>query len=102
MLEISKNLTEKQKLFVLHYCAGGNPRTAAIAAGFSVKSASTQGSRLLRNAYIHNAIVTMLSEQKKMLNDRYASFFLYNPKTSTRAKVNAAAYFLEKSLVQFS
>lgn len=46
-------LTPKQTLFVAEYLANGmNAKQAAIASGYSEKSAEVEGSRLLRNAKV--------------------------------------------------
>lgn len=50
----SKNseLTEKQRLFCIHYVKSKNATLAAIKAGYSKDSAYVEGSRLLRNAKV--------------------------------------------------
>ncbi|MCE3238977.1 MAG: Terminase small subunit [Gammaproteobacteria bacterium] len=95
-----KNLTAKQKLFVFHYCETGIGKYAAIAAGFSEKSADVQASRLLSKLHVHKAIMRRLYRRKKMLNDRYACYFFGAPKFNKMAKVYAAAYFLDKWISQ--
>jgi phage terminase small subunit len=91
-----KNLTAKQKLFVFHYCESGIGRYAAIAAGFSERSADVQASRLLSKVHVHKAIMRRLYRRKKMLNDRYACLFLSQKRFYHNARVNAAAYVLDK------
>lgn len=49
-------MSEQRHRFVVEYLASGNGTKAAIAAGFSEKSAAFQGSRLLREPAIVEAI----------------------------------------------
>ena len=56
-MEQEPKLTPKQSAFVDAYCSnGGNATQACITAGYSVKTAQEQGSRLLSNVIIQNAI----------------------------------------------
>lgn len=57
-------LNDKQKLFVKHYVKELNATNAAIAAGYSEKTARMQGCRLLTNDNISKAIANGL--QKRM------------------------------------
>jgi phage terminase small subunit len=50
------DLSQKQKLFVESYLAGPNATKAAIKAGYSEKTAASQGQRLLKNVEIQKAI----------------------------------------------
>jgi phage terminase small subunit len=52
----SKGLTPKQQRFVQEYLVDLNATQAAIRAGYSVKSAQEQGSRLLSNVMVSEAI----------------------------------------------
>ena len=65
--ECKKNLTKRQIDFVQEYMKTNNVRQSAIKAGYSPKTASVQGSRLLSNvkvsAYI-NAITERLESDK--------------------------------------
>ena len=65
--ECKKNLTKRQIDFVQEYMKTNNVRQSAIKAGYSAKTASVQGSRLLTNvkvsAYI-NAINERLESDK--------------------------------------
>lgn len=45
---MAKNLTKKQEIFCTEYCADGNATRAAIAAGYSEKSAAAQALILLK------------------------------------------------------
>lgn len=49
-------LSEKQKKFVDYYCASGNATQSAIKAGYSKKTARSQGQRMLTNVDIKKAI----------------------------------------------
>lgn len=49
-------LSEKQKKFVDYYCASGNATQAATKAGYSEKTARSQGQRMLTNVDIKAAI----------------------------------------------
>ena len=65
--EVKKNLTKRQIDFVQEYMKTNNVRQSAIKAGYSPRTASVQGSRLLTNvkvsAYI-NAINERLESDK--------------------------------------
>lgn len=52
----SDELTDKQRLFCLHYVKTFNSTQSAIKAGYEPNSAHVQGSRLLKNAKISNEI----------------------------------------------
>jgi phage terminase small subunit len=49
-------LTDKQKAFAHEYMVDKNATKAAIRAGYSKKTASSQGERLLRNAEVRAAV----------------------------------------------
>lgn len=49
-------LSEKQKKFVDYYCSSGNATQSAIKAGYSKKTARSQGQRLLTNVDVKKAI----------------------------------------------
>jgi phage terminase small subunit len=49
---VAKELTQKQRVFVAQYLIDGNATRAAIAAGYSKKTAQMQGSRLLTNVMV--------------------------------------------------
>lgn len=59
-------LTEKQQRFVEEYLLDLNATQAAIRAGYSISTASEQGSRLLRNVKVQDAIV----QEKRRRNER--------------------------------
>ena len=63
-----ENLTSRQKTFVLEYVKIKNATKAAIAAGYSARSAEVQGSRLLSNSKIQEAITQL--ENKNMADIR--------------------------------
>jgi phage terminase small subunit len=51
-----KKVAKKQKTFAREYLAGSNGTTAAIAAGYSAKTAGSEGSRLLKNPKVSELI----------------------------------------------
>lgn len=55
-------MTDKQARFVEEYCVDFNATQAAIRAGYSAKTARSQGARLLTNVDIRRAIETRLDE----------------------------------------
>lgn len=55
-------LTQKQKLFVESYLANPNATKAAIAAGYSEKTARQQGQRLLSNVVIAERLNVRVEE----------------------------------------
>lgn len=58
-------LTEQQSAFVLHYViGGGNATAAAIAAGYSERTAREQGYQLLRKSHIREAVHRELMRQR--------------------------------------
>lgn len=58
-------LTEKQQRFVEEYLIDLNATQAAIRAGYSVKTADQQGSRLLANVKVQQAIAEQMAERSK-------------------------------------
>lgn len=58
-------MTEKQKRFVEEYLIDLNATQAAIRAGYSVKTANEQGTRLLANVSIQTAIATEMAKRSK-------------------------------------
>lgn len=54
---------DKQELFCLHYASTLNATQAAIQAGYSAKTAYSQGQRLLKNVEIKKRISALLKEQ---------------------------------------
>lgn len=58
-------LTEKQKRFVEEYLIDLNATQAAIRAGYSVKTADQQGSRMLANVKVQQAISVAMAERSK-------------------------------------
>lgn len=57
-------MTEKQRRFAEHYAASANATEAAKAAGYSDKTARSQGQRLLTNADIKQYITSLQSETR--------------------------------------
>ena len=55
-------MTEKQKRFCLEYLIDANATQAAIRAGYSKKSAYSQGERLLNNVEVQNYIQEQMKE----------------------------------------
>lgn len=56
-------MTTKQRIFITSYLANGfNATQAAISAGYSAKTAGSQGERLLKNVEIKNAVDARLKE----------------------------------------
>lgn len=58
-------LTQKQQLFVNEYLVDLNATQAAIRAGYSVKTAAEQGSRLLTNVKIQDAIEEEMAKRSR-------------------------------------
>lgn len=58
-------LTKKQKLFIDEYLIDLNATQAAIRAGYSVKTAQEQASRLLSNVMVQQAIAIAMAERSK-------------------------------------
>jgi phage terminase small subunit len=59
---MTTGLTEKQKLFVEHYCQFADKRAAAIAAGYSLKQSDRAGIRNLQKPVILDAIAQRRAE----------------------------------------
>lgn len=59
------NLTVKQRMFVEEYLIDLNATQAAIRAGYSVKTADQQGSRMLANVKVQQAIAERMAERSK-------------------------------------
>lgn len=58
-------LTEKQQRFVDEYLIDLNATQAAVRAGYSAKTAESQGSRMLRNVKVQQAIAEEMAERSK-------------------------------------
>lgn len=58
-------LTEKQKQFVCEYLIDLNATQAAIRAGYSAKTADQQGSRMLANVKVQQAISQAMAERSR-------------------------------------
>lgn len=63
--ELTKHLSEKQRLFCYYYVKNGNATKAAIKAGYVESCAHVSGSRLLRNDKIQKAINEMNEDARK-------------------------------------
>jgi phage terminase small subunit len=59
------NLTIKQQCFVDEYLIDLNATQAAIRAGYSAKTADQQGSRMLANVKVQQAIAEQMAERSK-------------------------------------
>ena len=58
-------LTEKQQRFIDEYLIDLNATQAAVRAGYSAKTAESQGSRMLRNVKVQQAIAEEMAERSK-------------------------------------
>lgn len=58
-------ITEKQQRFVEEYLIDLNATQAAIRAGYSAKTADQQGSRMLANVKVQQAISVAMAERSK-------------------------------------
>ena len=62
---MARKLTDKQKKFVEEYLIDLNATQSAIRAGYSPKTANEQGSRLLANVSIQEAISKAMAERSR-------------------------------------
>ena len=62
-LTVNRSLTAKQAAFACEYLVDMNATQAAIRAGYSLKTAASQGERLLRNVEVRQAIDAGLSSR---------------------------------------
>lgn len=60
---MEKNLTDKQRLFVAEYLKDLNATRAAIRAGYSKRTAYSQGQRLLKNVEVAAAVDAALEDR---------------------------------------
>lgn len=67
MLE-NKDLTEKQYIFCLEYLIDYNATRAAIKAGYSEKTAHSQGSRMLKNVKVKTFVDKKTKERSEKLD----------------------------------
>ena len=67
MTPLSKELLlpPRQAHFVEAYCMGQNATKAAMAAGYSIKTAHVQGSRILRNVKILSKIEDRMQDHQR-------------------------------------
>ena len=67
MTPLSKErpLPPRQAHFVEAYCMGQNATKAAMAAGYSIKTAHVQGSRMLRNIKVLSKIEDRLQDYRE-------------------------------------
>jgi Phage terminase, small subunit len=99
------NLTQKQLLFVKHYVASLNATKAATEAGYSKKTARTQGSVLLTNPNIQKEIDSELNDihlkQKRLLmraaDSAIKALIETVEKGKGLARVNAANSILDRA-----
>ena len=61
-------LSPKYTLFIEAYCMGRNATQAAIAAGYSPKTAHVQGSRMLTNVKVSSNIEDRLQDHRERCN----------------------------------
>jgi phage terminase small subunit len=66
--KVPSELTAKQALFVKEYLVDLNATRAAIAAGYSKRTAEAAGSRLLRHVKVGAEIEKQIAERKQRLN----------------------------------
>ena len=64
----SDNVNARKERFCLEYAASGNATQAAIAAGYSSKTARSQGQRLLTNVDIKTRIEEIQQETRREKN----------------------------------
>jgi phage terminase small subunit len=64
---LAKNLTKKQEVFIAEYLVHLNATKAAIAAGYSKRTAEAAGSRLLRNVKVAAEIAKQKSARCEKL-----------------------------------
>lgn len=62
---MARKLTDKQQRFVDEYLIDLNATQAAIRAGYSVKTANEQGSRLLANVSVQTAIAEKMADRSR-------------------------------------
>lgn len=63
-------MTEKQRLFCLEYAKTLNATAAAKAAGYSERTAYSQGNRLLKNVEVRKALSEIMGEiEEKLIAD---------------------------------
>jgi len=67
-MSIEKELTPKQMIFCKEYLIDMNATRAIIEAGYSKKSADTQGSRMLRNVKVKTYIDEMMKKRAERLD----------------------------------
>ncbi|WP_020007395.1 terminase small subunit [Salinicoccus albus] len=66
------NLTDRQKKFAWEYWQSGNRTKAAAAAGYSKKTAHSQGSRLLKNVEIQELVKEFKEESEASLRQQFS------------------------------
>lgn len=69
-----EDLTEQQIKFAESYLQFNNATTAAIKAGYSEKTAASQGSRLLKNVKIRELIDSMRTQRQEAVANKLASY----------------------------
>jgi len=89
-------LTQKQKLFVKNYLIHFNATRAAIDAGYAESGARVEGTRLLANANIKQAVQPHIDAIVKQTDDKRAYLIRFwqqmidNPTTSEQARVKCS------------
>lgn len=96
-------MTEKQRRFAECYASNPNATEAAKAAGYSERTAYSQGQRLLKNVEVQNHIKIL---QNTLASKRIASVdevkqvwtgFLRSPKEKTKDRIKAGELLLKSS-----
>lgn len=99
-------MNERQELFAFEYAGTLNATEAAIAAGYSVASAYSQGHDLLKKPEIQAKVAQYLDERRlqqarqfTLANDQAISALLEiisNPRAAAQARVSAAVAILDR------
>ena len=99
-------MNDRQKQFCKYYALCMNATTAALKAGYSEKTAYSQGSRLLKNVEIQNQIQQEIKELNSDLPNkselkRFWSAVLRDEKQKTSVRL-AASTNLAKAMFMFN
>lgn len=100
-------LSEKQEAFVIEYLKDFNATQAAIRAGYSIKGADVQGSRLLGNVRIQESLIKYKDEMIKGLQQQFIADaltarkvmfeILNDPNASNKDRIIVARDFLDRA-----
>ena len=89
-------MTDKQELFILEYQQDHNATQAAIRAGYSPKTAYSQGQRLLKDPDVKEVLEADLTERKSELiatreqRQQLWTEIMYDTEQSTRDRLRAS------------